>query len=125
MDSAGWQAGRVPRRSGLTRPPRDYVTSDGTGPDGPFEHDAPGTVCVAAAVATAMRTAIDARGWTNVEAAARIGIGRQALQSILAGRVLPDMHTLVQAEAALSTRLWPGPATGADLDSARTDADQG
>lgn len=80
---------------------------------------------VAAAVVRAMRSAIDARGWTNVEAAARIGIGRQALQAILAGRVLPDMHTLVQAEAALSTRLWPGPAAPAYPDSARTEADQG
>jgi hypothetical protein len=32
-------------------------------------------------------------------------------RSILAGRALPDLHTLARAEAALRVRLWPdGPA---------------
>ena len=65
------------------------------------------TILYAAEIVTRLRDAIERAGWSNTRAAVEIGIGRQALQSILAGRALPDLHTLARAEVVLAVRLWP------------------
>ena len=99
----------MPTRSGLQGSPRDFLERGGTWPEGPFVTDAPVTILYAAEIGTRLRAAIGEAGWSNTRAAAEIGIGRQGLQSILAGRALPDLHTLARAERALGARLWPDP----------------
>lgn len=97
----------MPTRSGLQGEPRDFLAPAGTWPEGPFLTDVPATILYAADIVTRLRAAIAAAGWSNTQAAAEIGIGRQGLQSILGGKALPDLHTLARAETALGVRLWP------------------
>jgi DNA-binding XRE family transcriptional regulator len=97
----------MPQRPGLPRSPRDYVTPAGTWPEGPWETGAPSSVLVAAAIVRRLRAEIDRQGLSNTAAAALIGISRQALQDILGGRRVPDLHTLVLAEDAFELSLWP------------------
>ena len=39
--------------------------------------------------------------------AAELEVARATLYDVLAGRTFPDLHTIVKAEAAFGTRLWP------------------
>ena len=96
-----------PGCSGLRGEPRDFLKRGGSWPVGPFLTGVPVTILHAAEIVTRLGVAIERTGWSNTRAAVEIGIGRQALQSILASRALPDLHTLARAETALAVRLWP------------------
>ena len=102
-----WQAADVVHRRGV-QPPRTYVREEGTWPTGPWAEGTPRSILVTAEIAQRLRASISSAGISTTEAAARIGISRQALHEILSGRRIPDLHTLVEAEDALGVTPWPG-----------------
>jgi predicted XRE-type DNA-binding protein len=98
----------MPRRRGVLGPPSGYLARGGSWPDGPFKKDAPETVLVAAKIAKRLATAVEEAGLTVSDAAEGLGIARSTYYDIVRnGTTMPDVHTLVSAEAFLKVSLWP------------------
>lgn len=105
---AAWQTSPMPRRRGVLGPPNGYLAPDGMWPDGPFQEDTPETVLVAAQIAGRLRDAVAEAGLNVTQVSDGLGIARSTYYDIVNnGTTLPDLHTIVRAEAFLNTRLWP------------------
>lgn len=99
----------MPRRRGLLGPPNGYLAASGAWPDGPFKRGTPETVRVAAQIAAGIRDAVAASGLNVSQVSEGLGIARSTYYDIVTnGTTLPDLHTIVRAEAFLNTQLWPG-----------------
>ena len=97
----------MPRRTGVTGPPTEYLTSRGSWPVGPFRKETPPAVRYAAEIASRLQEAIDASG-ANMSAVARsLGVARSTLYDVLGGRTFPDIHTIATAERHFGVTLWP------------------
>lgn len=94
-------------RAGISGRPRDFLLAGETWPEGRLRRDAPVTIVYTAHIVGALTAALREAGWSNTLAAERIGVSRQSLQRVLAGDVVPDLHTLARAEQVLGVRLWP------------------
>lgn len=100
----------MPRRPGVLGPPNSYLAPNGSWPDGPFQDDTPETVRVAAHIAGGIRDAVAKAGLNVTQVSEGLGIARSTYYDIVTnGTVLPDLHTIVRAEAFLNTRVWPRP----------------
>ena len=97
----------MPVRRGLVGAPQDYVSAKGSWPQGPFRKGTPRSVYYAAHIAKRLGAAIADADITHTAAAAELEVARATLYDVLAGRTFPDLHTIVKAEAAFGTRLWP------------------
>jgi predicted XRE-type DNA-binding protein len=98
----------MPRRRGVLGPPNGYLAPDGVWPDGPFQDDTPETVLVAAQIAARLRDVVAEAGLNVTQVSDGLGIARSTYYDIVNnGTTLPDLHTIVRAEAFLNTRLWP------------------
>lgn len=98
----------MPRRRGVLGPPNGYLVPDGVWPDGPFQDDTPETVLVAAQIAGRLRDVVAEAGLNVTQVSDGLGIARSTYYDIVSnGATLPDLHTIVRAEAFLNTRLWP------------------
>jgi hypothetical protein len=98
----------MPRRRGVLGPPNGYLAPKGAWPEGPFQDDTPQTVLVAAQIAARLRDAVAEAGLNVTQVSEGLGIARSTYYDIVAnGTTLPDLHTIVRAEAFLETRLWP------------------
>lgn len=98
----------MPRRPGVLGPPNGYLTPDGVWPDGPFQDETPATVLVAAQIAARIHDAVAEAGLNVTQVSEGLGIARSTYYDIVSnGTTLPDLHTIVRAEAFLNTRLWP------------------
>ncbi|HEX8080846.1 MAG TPA: helix-turn-helix transcriptional regulator [Jatrophihabitans sp.] len=98
----------MPRRRGVLGPPNGYLAPDGVWPDGPFQDDTPQTVLVAAQIAGRLRDVVAEAGLNVTQVSDGLGIARSTYYDIVSnGATLPDLHTIVRAEAFLNTRLWP------------------
>jgi hypothetical protein len=92
----------VPRRSGITGPPRSYLSS-GTWPTGRTK--GPPEASYAAEVARRLAAAIGNR---SVRAVARdAGLDHTTVRAVLEGERWADLVTIARLEQALGTRLWP------------------
>ncbi|MEV0908556.1 helix-turn-helix domain-containing protein [Streptomyces hokutonensis] len=67
---------------------------------------------VAQEVAVRLKKAIDAQGWTMVEASRQTGVDRLTITRVLGGHVWPDLLTIATLEKALDVDLWPGREPG-------------
>lgn len=63
---------------------------------------------VAQALALALATGLEDRGWSVAELSRRSGVSRLTIANVLAGRVWPDLLTVASLELALERDLWPG-----------------
>ena len=88
-------------------PPVDYLTDDGTWPDGPFAPDAPPYVDALAALVIRLDAEIQRRGWSQRQLARHTGANLNTVNYVLAGKVIPDTATLALLETGLGVRLWP------------------
>ncbi|WP_282701164.1 helix-turn-helix transcriptional regulator [Streptomyces sp. CC219B] len=88
-----------------SRKPVEYVLA-GTWP-GAVLDDHHGAQ-VAQEVAARLKRALDARGWTMVEASRQTGVDRITITRVLAGEVWCDLLTIATLEKALGVDLWPG-----------------
>lgn len=99
----------VPRRSPelLGREPRDFVAAGGSFPAGPWSLETPVLVRYVAAIAEGLSAGFADRHWSVARASRELGVARQTLHDILSGRTVPDLLSVVRAEQALDTSLWP------------------
>lgn len=97
----------VPRRTGITGPPRSYLRS-GSWPTGTVE-DPPEAV-YAAEVARRLKAAIGERSLRAV--AREAGLDHTTVRAVLAGDRWPDLVTIARLETALDARLWPDGQVG-------------
>ena len=98
----------MPRRRGLLGPPNGFLSAAGRWPDGPFKRGTPATVLVAAQIAAAIRDAVELAGLNVSQVSEGLGVARSTYYDIVInGNTLPDLHTIVRAEAFLNTSLWP------------------
>ncbi|MBT2446355.1 MULTISPECIES: helix-turn-helix transcriptional regulator [unclassified Streptomyces] len=67
---------------------------------------------VAQEVASRLRRAIDARGWSIAEVSRRSDVARLTIMKVLGGEVWCDLLTIANLEKALDVDLWPGRAPG-------------
>jgi Helix-turn-helix len=105
---AAWQTSPMPRRPGVLGPPNSYLATAGAWPEGPFQDDTPETVLIAAKIAARIRDAVAEAGLNVTQVSDGLGIARSTYYDIVSnGTTLPDLHTIVRAEAFLNTRLWP------------------
>lgn len=88
-------------------PPGDFVTDDGSWPDGPFRADAPAYATRIAVLARRLIDEATERGWSQRALAEQTGVNLNTINYIYLGRVIPDTATLATLEAALDTTLWP------------------
>lgn len=87
--------------------PVDYLTPDGTWPDGPFLPDAPPYVAALATLAQRLAAEVARHGWTQRQLAAHTGANLNTVNYVLAGKTVPDTATLALLETTLGVRLWP------------------
>ncbi|MGW5396401.1 helix-turn-helix domain-containing protein [Streptomyces sp. NPDC003952] len=67
---------------------------------------------VAQEVASRLRRAIDARGWSIAEVSRRSGIARLTVTKVLGGEVWCDLLTIATLEKTFDVDLWPGREPG-------------
>lgn len=94
----------MPRRVDLHPRPRDYLTEDGTWPDGPLQPDAPPEARLAQAVARRLRQAQGGRTLRDLADEARTST--RPIFDILHGNRWGSLPTIARLEAALDTNLW-------------------
>ena len=94
----------MPRRVDLHPQPRDYLTEDGTWPDGPLQADAPPEAHLAQAVAQRLRTAQGNQ--TLREVADRAGTSTRPIFDTLHGNRWGSLPIIARLENALNTNLW-------------------
>ena len=87
--------------------PRAYLAPDGAWPEGPFRADTPVEVDYAAAVAVAVRMALDGRGWRITDLATRADLAPSTVSRLLSGRSWPDVYTIFKLEEVLQLEVWP------------------
>lgn len=74
---------------------------------------------VAQAVSRRLATAMEKQGWSANALAKASGVNRQAIAHVLAGKVWPDLLTVVNLEGALGVGLWPSHWTWPQDDQGR------
>lgn len=94
--------GVVPRRSGITGPPKSYLAS-GEWPTGRI--DGPPEAKYAAEVSRRLREAIGERTLRSV--AREAGLDHTTVRAVVEGERWPDLITVARLEQALDVRLWP------------------
>ncbi len=95
-------------RSDNDQPPATYVL-DGQWPDARLREGAPLSAHYAQRLARNLAAAIDRSGLSVRALGLQAGISHSCISRMLHGRTLPDIGTLARIEAALDTRVWPGP----------------
>lgn len=95
--------GRMPRRRGISGPPRSYLVS-GEWPSGRVVGPAPARY--AQLLSRRLAGAVGSRPLREV--AADAGVHHTSLSDLLAGEVWPDLVTVSRLEVALGVLLWPG-----------------
>lgn len=92
----------MPRRSGITGPPRSYLR-EGSWPAGLLQ--GPPEAHYAAEVARRLAAAVGER---SVRAVAReAGLDHTTVRAVLEGERWADLVTISRLEQALEVRLWP------------------
>lgn len=97
----------MPRRSGISGPPRSYVVSGGW-PAGTI--DGPPEAHYAVEVARRLAKAIGERSLRSV--AREAGLDHTTVRALVEGERWPDLITIARLEVALDVRLWPDEKLG-------------
>ena len=97
-------------------PPIEWLTDDGSWPDGPFAADVPSYAVTTAALVERLQSCIDERGLSLRAVAVPAGMDPTSLSRLLTGKVVPDLGTIAGLEQALDVDLWPGRVSPAPHD---------
>lgn len=90
------------------RPPAEFVTADGSWPQGPIDPQAPAYARVCAALVSRLQEHMTAHGLSLRAVANPAGIDPTSLSRLVTGKVVPDLATIAHLEEALGIDLWPG-----------------
>ena len=96
----------MPARRGLKTNPRDYLTPDGTWPDGPLTDDAPDEARFAMGVGQRLKAHCEANGLSMNAVSRATNVPVQTVINLLTGKSWGDLPILFRLEAGLGVSLW-------------------
>ena len=88
--------------------PASFVSADGLWPKGPFVENPPVYAIVTARLVSTLQDEMTRRGLSLRAVATPAGIDATSLSRLITGKVVPDLATIANLEAALDIDLWPG-----------------
>ena len=94
----------MPARRGLKTNPRDYLTSDGTWPDGPLADDAPAEARFALGVGQRLKAHCDTNGLSMNAVSRATNVPVQTVINLVTGKTWGDLPIIYRLEAGLGVR---------------------
>lgn len=96
----------MPPRRGLKTNPRDYLTADGTWPEGPLTDDAPDEARFAMGVGQRLKAHCEASSLSMNAVSRATNVPVQTVINLLTGKSWGDLPIIYRLEAGLRVRLW-------------------
>ena len=96
----------MPPRRGLKTNPRDYLTADGTWPEGPLTADAPGEARFALELGQRLKAHCETNGLSMNAVSRATNVTVQTVINLHTGKSWGDLPIIYRLEAGLGVRLW-------------------
>ena len=104
----------MPARRGLKTNPRDYLTSDGTWPEGPLADDAPDEARFVMGVSQRLKAHCDANSLSMNAVSRATNVPVQTVINLATGKTWGDLPIIYRLEAGLGADLWCVKAHGGE-----------